>query len=86
MDSEALLKSLGLTSDELHDFLRKFGAFQRELNPAQLQVLTRSLPSVEQARKSLGPTTQDVTEFFRKESGGAGDVVMCLFAGDGGGN
>lgn len=86
MDSEALLQSLGLTRDELQDLLRKFGDFQRELNAAQLEVLVRSLPNVEQARKSLGPTTQDVTEFFRKESGGSGDVVMCLFAGDGGGN
>ena len=84
MDREALLKSLGLTNDELQDFLRKFAAFQRELNPAQLRVLVRSLPTIEQARKSLGPTTGDLTQLFGSELGGRGDVVLCIFAGDGG--
>ena len=84
MDREALLQSLGLTSDELKDFLRKFANFQRELNTAQLRVLVRSLPSIEQARKSLGPTTEDLTELFGSELGGPGNVVLCIFEGDGG--
>ncbi len=86
MDREALLQSLGLTNDELQDFLRKFANFQRELNPAQLKVLVRSLPTIDEARKSLGPTTQDLTELFGSELDGGGDVVLCIFAGDGGGN
>ncbi len=86
MDREALLKSLGLTNDELKDFLRKFADFQRELNPAQLKVLVRSLPTIDEARKSLGPTTQDLTELFGSELDRGGDVVLCIFAGDGGGS
>ncbi len=86
MDREALLKSLGLTNDELQDFLRKFADFQRELNPAQLKVLVRSLPTIDEARKSLGPTTQDLTELFGSELDRGGDVVLCIFAGDGGGS
>ena len=85
MDSEALLKSLGLSEKELQDFLRKFANFQRDLNPAQLTLLLRSLPTLDQARRSLGPSPGDLTEFFRTESDRVGDVVLCFFQGDGGG-
>ena len=84
MDRDALLKSLGLNEKELQDFLRKFANFQRELNPAQLAVLLRSLPTLDQARRSLGPNPEDLTEFFRKEYDLAGDVVLTFFQGDGG--
>lgn len=81
MDREALLEKLGLTSEELQDFLRKFNDFKRTLNPAQLQILVRSLPSLEQARRSLGPTDQDLADLFRDEADKSGDVVMFLFEG-----
>ncbi len=84
MDREALLEHLGLTSDELTDFLHKFVNFERELNPAQLKVLLRSLPNLEQARKSLGPTPEDLAQLFRDELDRGGDMVLCYFAGDGG--
>lgn len=86
MDREALLKSLGLTSDELQDLVRKFVVFQRELNPAQLSVVLRSLPTLERARASLGPTPEDLTELFRTDSRREGDVMQFYFLGEGDGN
>lgn len=84
MNRDALLKSLGLTEEEFQDLLRKFANFQRELNPDQLKVLLRSLPSLEQARRSLCPNPEDLIALFREESDRAGEVVLCFFAGDGG--
>lgn len=84
MDREALLKSLGLTGDELQDLVQKFLTFQRELNPAQLSVVLRSLPTLERARASLGPTPEDLTELFRTDSHREDDVTQFYFLGEGG--
>ena len=86
MDRESLLKNLGLSEDELTDFLKKFVNFERLLNAAQLKVLVRSLPNLEQARKSFCPKPEDLAELFREEELVRGeDTVLCYFAGDGGG-
>ena len=86
MDREALLQSLGLTSDELQDLVRKFVLFQRELNPVQLSVVLRSLPTLERARASLGPTPEDLTELFRTDLRPEPDVTQFYFLGEGGGD
>ena len=78
---ETLLKRLGLNSEELQDLLAKFADFQRELNPAQVQVLARSLPNLERASKSLGSKPEDLTELFLEESDLGSDVVISYFQG-----
>ena len=64
MDRKELLKSLGLTEEELQDFLDKFAEFQRKLNPAQLKVLVRSLPNIDEARKHFGQPHRISKIFF----------------------
>ena len=82
MDRVALLDRLGLTGEELQDLLRKFHDFERGLNQAQLKVLVRSLPSLERARASLGPTNEDLTKLFGQEPDLDGMTLGC-FLGEG---
>ena len=86
MDREVLLKRLGLSSEELQEFLRKFSDFQRGLDPAQRRLLRRSLPSLERARASLGPTIEDMSELFGEEPDSDGLLFGCFMGGDDGGN
>lgn len=81
MDREALLRNLGLDNDDLQDLLRKFVRFQSELKPAQLEVVLRSLPNIDQAIKSLGPTAEDLNELFRLDPDRDKDVVQFYFQG-----
>ena len=78
---ETLLNQLGLDGGELQDLLSKFADFQCQLNPAQLKVLARSLPSLERASKSLRANSEDLTQLFLEESDVASDVVLFYFLG-----
>jgi len=66
MNREEMLKHLGVTSDELDDFMKKFLAFLATLNKRQRALVTRSLPSIEQALEVFGPkvSADDLRRLF----------------------
>ncbi len=78
---ETLLNKLGLDGDELQDLLVKFTKFQRDLSPNQVEVLVRSLPSLERASRTLGTTVDNLAALFREESDNSVNVVICGFEG-----
>ena len=57
-----LLNKMNLTSEEHADLMKKYEAFAASLNENQQKVVTRSLITLEQARKTFGPhtTIQDI--------------------------
>lgn len=73
MTRDQMLKRLGLEEAELKDLLAKYAEFHKKLSPQQRAVITRSLPSVEDATKSFGPdvTAEDLQALFDPNSTGA---------------
>ena len=71
MTQKQLLKLLGLTSEEFRDLLQKFADFQKSLNPAQRDAVERSMPTIAQARRSLGGdlTPEQLLDLVRKIQG-----------------
>lgn len=55
MNRDELLKELGLSGEEFQDLLRKFDAFLASLDENQQAVVKRSLPTIADALKVLGP-------------------------------
>jgi hypothetical protein len=66
MTREEMLKKLGVTSVELHDFLSKYSSFVASLDVAQHTLISNSLPSMDQAMASFGPgvSADDLTRLF----------------------
>jgi hypothetical protein len=52
-----LLKRMNLTPEEHEDLMKKYETFAASLNENQQKVVTRSLMTLEQARKTFGPHT-----------------------------
>lgn len=57
MTRDQLLNKMNLTPAEHADLMAKYEAFAASLNPNQQKVVTRSLLTLEQARKTFGPHT-----------------------------
>ena len=57
MDDPQILNHLGLSDDDLRDYLTKFGNFYSSLNDAQKAFAARSMPSpdVTKAAAAVGP-------------------------------
>lgn len=79
MTREEMLKRMGLTHEELKDFLQKLGQLHASLNDRQRAVLKRSLPTHSAAAKTFGAdvTAGDLEKLFDGEqhSGFAGAAV-----------
>ena len=52
-----LISKMDLTPDEHADLMEKYEKFAASLTPNQQRVVTRSLLTLEQARKTFGPHT-----------------------------
>jgi len=64
MNRQEMLRKMNLTAAEHADLMKKYEAFAASLNENQQKVVTRSLLTIEQARKTFGPgtTVQDIEE------------------------
>lgn len=73
MTRDEMLRRLGLTELELEDLLDKYRQFHKSLSDRQRVVMTRSLPSVEEAIRSFGPdvTVDDMQILLDPNSTGA---------------
>ena len=79
MNREEMLKKLGLSSEELDDFVRKYHHFLGTLDPAQRDMITRSLPTVDQAMKAFGPELK-ADELIKLFHGSKQiPIVACMF-------
>ncbi len=54
MTQREFLKALNLSKEDFNDLLQKYAAFERTLNPAQLNAVQRTLPTISRATRSLG--------------------------------
>ncbi len=59
MTREEMLEKLGIGDADFRDYLNKVSAFRNSLNPNQLALFHRTLPSVSQVAAAFGP---DATE------------------------
>ena len=59
MTRQEFLGEVGLSNDEFRDLIQKFVSFLEPLNEAQRDAIHRSLPTIAEAARSLGP---DVTQ------------------------
>jgi hypothetical protein len=68
MTQKEFLKSIGLTREEFSDLLQKYAAFEKQLNPAQLAAVMRSMPTRSQALRSLGGelTAEQLNKLVKK--------------------
>ena len=66
MNRDEMLKELGVTSKELHDFLGKFSAFLATLDTKEKAMMHRALPTLHQVLKAFGPdvTAEELLELF----------------------
>jgi hypothetical protein len=73
MTRDEMHARLGLSPKDLTDLLNKYRDFHKGLSDAQKAVVTRSLPSIEDAMKSFGPdvTPEDLQSLFDPDSTGA---------------
>jgi hypothetical protein len=74
MTRDEMLRRMGLKDGkELDDLLEAYRNFHKGLSPGQQGVLSRSLPSIEDAAKSFGPdvTPKDLQDLFDPTSSGA---------------
>jgi hypothetical protein len=54
MTRNEMLERSGLTEDEFHDLVHKFGRFYHSLNEAQRDAIDRSLPTAAEAAATFG--------------------------------
>ena len=79
MNREEMLKKLGVSSEELDDFVRKYHHFLSTLDARQRDLITRSLPTVHQAMKAFGPDVKE-DELVKLFHGGKEiPIVACMF-------
>ncbi len=57
MNREEMLRKMNLTSEEHTDLMAKYEAFAHSLNENQQKVVTSTLITLDQARKTFGPGT-----------------------------
>ncbi len=55
MRKQEFLDRLGLSSEEFRDLIQKFVYFLEPLNEAQKDAVRRSMPTIAEAARSLGP-------------------------------
>lgn len=79
MDDQSILKQLNLSEEDLKDLLAKHQAFLASLNPSQLAAVKASLPTAEQASKSLGPSAEELTKFVNTRLGKAQPSATLMF-------
>lgn len=89
MTREEMLSKLGISDQDFRDFLTKLATFRSSLNPAQLALYHRALPTVDQVAQAFGPdaSIQDVENLFAEAPPMNG--ICCIFWGwgdPGGGN
>ena len=79
-----ILKKIGLEEKDATDLVQKHSRYLESLNRAQYQLVKDSLPSWEEAAKTISPecTAQDLLKFV-KARGGAADPVgaLCVCVG-----
>ena len=81
MTREEMLKQMGLTHEELKDFLLKLAQLRASLNERQQAVLDHSLPTPSKAARTFGAdvTAADLERLLRQEVHGSYGS-MCVVA------
>ena len=76
MKQDEFLERLALGRDEFRDLMQKFAEFRDSLNPAQLDAVERSMPTMARAVRSLGGdlTADQLTKIVKRlQPGGVED-------------
>jgi|HubBroStandDraft_1064217.scaffolds.fasta_scaffold209065_2 hypothetical protein len=79
MTQEQMLADMGISQQDFSDFVTKFLQFRGSLNPAQLSLLDRALPTVSEIAQSFGPdcTAADVEAVLQFAPPAAGIACTC---------
>jgi hypothetical protein len=78
MTRKEMLEKSGLTEQEFFDLTHKFRTFSDSLNQAQRAAVARSLPTMNEAAASFGPTVtaEKLDELFGIDCSGGGDTFV----------
>ncbi len=82
MTRQEFLDEVGLSSEEFRDLMQKFVYFLEPLSEAQRDAVHRSLPTIAEAARSLGPnvTQENLGEILRGILDGIDIVVLNCHA------
>jgi hypothetical protein len=80
MESQAIVKQMGLSEDELRDLLNRFALLFKDLNEAQRRVFSLTLPSLHEALNSfVGDITEEqLLQFLQDRQPSGGDFIMVV--------
>jgi hypothetical protein len=75
---DELLKKLNISDPDLRDMQSKVDQFVKTLNPSQVKSLKKSLPTPEQAVKTIGPDVKpaDLETFIRARAPHHAHIVL----------
>ncbi|HTW48893.1 MAG TPA: hypothetical protein VMD92_13155 [Acidobacteriaceae bacterium] len=79
MNRQQMLEMMGISQQDFSDFVTKFLQFRGSLNPAQLSILDRALPTVSEIAQSFGPNCSvgDVEAVLQIAPAAAGIACTC---------
>jgi len=79
MTREQMLSSMGISSHDFQDYIKKFLAFRGSLNSSQISVLDRAMPTAGEIAQSFGPncSPQDVEALLQVVPPTAGVACIC---------
>jgi carboxylesterase type B len=80
MTREELLKALGVTDEQLRDFLRKYRHFLGTLDEPQRKMMIRSTPTLETAQKFFTDEVllEDLLRLFESDDSHGKPVILCF--------
>ncbi|MFZ0395208.1 MAG: hypothetical protein WCF17_00965 [Terracidiphilus sp.] len=79
MNREQMLNTIGISGSDFEDFINKYLAFRGSLNPAQISILDRGMPTISEIAQSFGPgcTVADVEAMLQTVPAASGITCVC---------